>query len=422
MTYMIKWDSGHQIDSGVYSSLTLFGNNIYCILGIQSNDWRLYKSENGETWTLKSTLPTVQGSYPYSSSILTSDGNQLIVLRTTEGNINTSTDCVNWTTNNSLYDLYSDYSWRTIVYGNNLYIVGGFKTVDDESTYYYTTSSDLINWTTPTSIEVRSGTPTNPRLDFLDNDFYLTVEACPYKSSDGVNWTKGTVSISHPLVKFKNYFVFNTKLSYYNTGLVPYAGTHTMPYSYSGTNSFQSAIYVEKLDRIVATTYDNTVTPAVVYSYIGKLQPVNLNAYVDNNDYIYTENTSLAVGRLLYNDNGTNIGAISTVSGNTFTTDTYPFTFTLGSGVTSVQIFDTVYTSGDTVDLIVGTTVYLKFVTTGGNSTYTVGVNSYNTARTDYVPMEVNSSSVYFPTVFETYHSGGTYSGSVDFTWSNTFK
>lgn len=422
MTYMIKWDSGHQIDSGVYSPLALFGNNIYCILGNSSSDWKLYKSEDGETWTLKSTLPTVQGSYPYSSSILTSDGNQLIVLRATEGNINTSTDCVNWTTNNSLYDLYSDYSWRTIVYGNNLYIVGGFKTVDNESTYYYTTSSDLTNWTTPVSIEVKSGTPINPRLDFLDNDFYFTVSSYPYKSSDGVNWTKGTVGVSQPFVKFKNYFVFGTKLEYYNTGLVPYTNRYTMPYSYSGTNSFQSAIYVEKLDRIIATAYDNTVTPVVVYSYIGKLQPVNLNAYVDSNDYIYTENTSLAVGQLLYNDNGTNIGAISTVSSDTFTTDTYSFTFTLGSGVTSVQIFDTVYTSSDTVDLIVGTTVYLKFVTSGGNSTYTVGVNSYDTARVNYIPMQVNANNVYFPTVFDSYHSGDTFSLSVAFTWSNTFK
>ena len=422
MTYMIKWDSGHQIDTGVYSPLTLFKNNIYCILGNQSSDWKLYRSEDGEIWTLKSTLPTVQGSYTYSSSILTSDGNQLIVLRATEGNINTSTDCVNWTTNNSLYNLYSDYIWRTIVYGNNLYIVGGSKTVDNESTYYYTTSSDLTNWTTPVAIEVRSGTPIGPYLDFFDNDFYYTVGAYPYKSSDGVNWIKGTVGVSQPFVKFKNYFVFGTKLEYYNTGLVPYTNRYTMPYSYSGTNGFQSAIYVEKLDRIIATTYDNTVTPAVVYSYIGKLQPVNLKAYVDSNDYIYTENTSLAVDQLLYNDNGTNIGMISTVSGDTFTTDTYSFTFTLGSGVTSVQIFDTVYTSGDTVDLIVGTTVYLKFVTSGGNSSYLIGVNSYNTARTDYVPMEVNSSSVYFPTVFEAYHSGGTYSGSVNFIWSNTFK
>lgn len=422
MTYMINWDSGHQIDSGVYSSLTLFGNNIYCILGIQSSDWRLYKSENGETWTLKSILPTVQGSYPYSSSILTSDGNQLIVLRATEGNINTSTDCVNWTTNNSLYNLYSDYSWRTIVYGNNLYIVGGFKTVDNESTYYYTTSSDLINWTTPASIEVKSGTPTNPRLDFLDNDFYFTVGAYPYKSSDGVNWTKGTKSTSYPLVKFKNYFVFGINLKYYNTGLVPYTSTYTMPYSYSGTTSFQSAVYVEKLDRIVATTYDNTVTPTVVYSYIGKFQPVNLNAYVDSNNYIYTENTSLTVGRLLYNDNGTNIGTISTVSSDTFTTNTYQFTFTLGSGVTSVQIYDNVYTTGDTIDLIVGTTVYLKFVTTDSNSTYTVGVNDYNTACVNYIPMQVNANNVYFPTVFDTYHSGGMFSSLVAFTWSNTFE
>lgn len=497
MAYMIDWDSNpiSTIPStGISVTQFLYVNNyVYACTykGI------LYKSYDCVTWTqTNSALPNSLYSYCY-----THDGTNFICV-TMEGKVYSSNGTSAWSLVSEpsaivLPGISNSSRWNSACYGNGIYVIGSYSTAAYGGCVV-SSSTDLINWSTPISIETDSSFVYD--IKYINNQFYLKASGKFYTSIDGTSWTQITnIATGTQILYIQDKFI-STVISQYSASKISSDCINWTSLQDSKPVEASRAIYNPNVDRIVIANNSATID-----LYAGKLQPVELKAYNNNDSVtyyawehntslcytlsetpalhsqlyindglgnivtilpdnelveyddvstphrigisyddgdptyynrdpehdvivyngiskIYTENTSLTAGQMLYNNNGTNIGSISSVSDNNPVVTTYQFTFTLGNGVTNVQIYDNVYTTGDTVNLIVGTTVYLKFVTTGGDSTYTVGVNSYNTARANYIPMQVNANNVYFPTIYNFYHSGGTFSLSVAFTWSNTFK
>lgn len=423
MSYMINWDSGHQISgSNMVRSGAVFFKDMFYII---NNNGQVFKSKDCITYTLVTMISST------GWKTLLSTGS-ILVAATESGYISTSSDGVTWSSP-SRPSVFSGITGFSMVYDGTTFYAYGALT---DNIYYVSTSTNLTTWSNLTSIGLSRGSNTfNDKVYIIDNNFYMSKSGATgidqnglYKSQDGVtNWTSIYTQTGFGLAKIQNKMLL---------------------FSFSGENVFENDVflyridravegspvsetYVKELNRIVCYTYENVEGTVIYRCYLGKFQPTRLNAYRDSAyhgtalesiELMYTENTSLNANTLLFNNNGSNVGGVDTVTDDEFTYSYYPFSFTIGSGVTNIQLFDNVYTTGTTVYLPVGETIHLNFTTDNDNSTYYIGVNNYNTACTKYVPMQVNANNVYFPTVFDTYHSGGTFSSSVNFIWSNTFK
>lgn len=423
MSYMINWDSGHQMSIlHMIRSGTVFFKNMFYVI---TNMGQVLKSKDCINYI------SVTDFSSNGWKTLLSTGSMLVAA-TESGYISTSSDGTTWSSP-SLPSVFSGITGFSMVYDGTTFYAYGALT---DNIYYVSTSTDLTTWSTLTSTGLPSGNnPFNDKVYIVDNNFYMSKNTAAgidhsslYKSQDGVtNWTSIYTLSGFGLTKIQNKMLYFSAIgeNVFENDVFLYRIDKVVE------GSPVSETYVKELDRIVCYTYESVEGTMIYRCYLGKFQPTQLNAYRDSVyhgtvlesiELMYTENTSLDSNTLLFNNNGSNVGGVDTVTDDEFTYSYYPLSFTIGSGVTNIQLFDNIYTTGTTVYLPVGETIHLNFTTDNDNSMYYIGVNNYNTACTKYVPMEVNSSSVYFPTVFEAYHSGGTYSGSINFTWSNTFK
>ena len=273
MSYMIDWSSTsstvHTTSSYQLFDMLYYNKYVYALCG----NGEVYKTQDGLTWTLYNSSPDMLTFHSF-----THDGQRFVTI-SYYGKIYTSNNDSNW----SLFSEPSNIAvtnpvlWNAIGYGNGVYIIG-----DNQGNI--STSTDLINWTTPTN--VKSG----PFYDikYINNKFYLLISGSLYTSDDnGVTWNLISKINGTKLLYLQDYFVVTSLSSGWKPRISSDGTTWTMLSNSDQPSSASCSVYDPYINKIIIATHASIEGIPTAYSYTGKFQPTYLHAWKDNDVISY---------------------------------------------------------------------------------------------------------------------------------------
>lgn len=174
------WSSSPDNVNNCKWNAAIYVNGKYFVVGCFE---QYAMSTDGYNWTIRTT-PHIIGS-PNWKAITYGNGRYVMIGNSSEGNyVSTSTDGVNWQTPTKIDGQSS--TWATIAYGNGRFVIGGGETIGNVG--YIKSSNDGMTWTPSQTI----GTGIWYGMKYCDGKF-VAVGNSKFiaTSTDGINWAQG---------------------------------------------------------------------------------------------------------------------------------------------------------------------------------------------------------------------------------------
>ena len=240
----------------------------------------LLASTDGISWEILTT------AYGFNGLAYSEDLNSFVAIGGNQGQILTSSDCINWTQQTSGVNQY----FRDIVYAGNIFVVvGNGGTI--------LTSTDGVNWTQQTSgINVSMNS-----IEYFKNIFVVVGnDGTILTSIDSMNWQSQSVDIQNTLNGLAYAKGFGLFFACGNSGVILKSSNATdwsvqkKNLAGSGSGSLQGIAYSEELGLYVAVGNQETILTSTdginwtIKNYVETAR--NLQ------DIVYANNMFIAVG------------------------------------------------------------------------------------------------------------------------------